>query len=91
MVYDLIVRREVDPEDDRNRGVTEDRSVTTREGHPMRIICYTEPVSGGTYEFLTNEMDLPPGVVAELYRRRWDVEKTFDGMGVLVCSWFTGA
>ena len=80
MVYDLIVRREVDPEDDRNRGVTEDRSVTTREGHPMRIICYTEPVSGGTYEFLTNEMDLPPGVVAELYRRRWDVEKTFDGI-----------
>lgn len=78
MVYDLIVRREVDPEDDRNRGVTEDRSVTTREGHPMRIICYTEPVSGGTYEFLTNEMDLPPGVAAELYRRRRDVEKTFD-------------
>ena len=28
--------------------------------------------------FLTNEMDLPAGVIAELYRRRWDVEKVFD-------------
>ena len=44
----------------------------------MRIVCYTEPESGETYEFLTNEMDLPPGVVVELYRRRWDVEKVFD-------------
>ena len=78
MAYDLIETREVDLRDKRNRGVTEDRSVMTREGHLMRIIRYTEPESGETYEFLTNEMDLPPGVMVELYRRRWDVEKVFD-------------
>jgi len=35
-------------------------------------------VSGQSYELLTNEMDLPPGVIAELYRRRWEAEKVFD-------------
>ena len=78
MVYDWIENRDVDRRDKRNRGVTEDRRVMTREGHPMRIVCYTEPEGGETYEFLTNEMDLPPGVIAELHRRRWEVEKVFD-------------
>jgi hypothetical protein len=78
MVYDLIEQREVNRRDPRNRGVTEDRRVMTREGQLLRIVCYTEPESGETYEFLTNEMDLPPGVIVELYRRRWDIEKVFD-------------
>lgn len=78
MVYDWIESRVVNRRDKRNRGVTEDRKVVTRDGHPMRIIFYTEPESGETYEFLTNEMDLPPGVIVELYRRRWNVEKVFD-------------
>jgi hypothetical protein len=78
MVYDWIESRVVNRRDKRNRGVTEDRKVMTREGHAMRIIRYTEPESGETYEFLTNEMDLPPGVIVELYRRRWEVEKVFD-------------
>jgi hypothetical protein len=78
MVYDWINSRLVDRRDKRNRGVTEDRTVMTAEGHRMRIIFYTEPESGATYEFLTNEMDLPPGVLVELYRRRWNVEKVFD-------------
>jgi hypothetical protein len=67
-----------DRADPRNRGVQEDWRVTSRAGHALRLICYLDPVSGQAYEFLTNEMDLPPGVLAELYRRRWDVEKVFD-------------
>ena len=27
---------------------------------------------------MTNEPDLAPGILAELYRRRWEVEKVFD-------------
>jgi hypothetical protein len=50
----------------------------TREGHSLRLIGYVDPVAGKAYEFLSNELDLPPGVLAELYRRRWDVEKVFD-------------
>ncbi len=78
MVYDWIESRLVDRGDARNRGVSEDRVVLTREGHRMRIIYYTDPESGKAYEFLTNEMDLPPGVIVELYRRRWEAEKVFD-------------
>ena len=27
---------------------------------------------------MTNALELPPGVLAELYRRRWEIEKVFD-------------
>jgi hypothetical protein len=67
-----------DASDPRNRGVQEDMRVKTRDGHSLRLICYVDPITGKAYEFLTNEPDLPPGVLAELYRRRWDVEKVFD-------------
>jgi hypothetical protein len=67
-----------DRTDPRNRGVREDMRVKTRAGHRLRLICYVDPLTGKAYEFLTNEPDLPPGVLAELYRRRWDVEKVFD-------------
>ncbi len=69
-----------DRADSRNRGVREDFLVRTRDGHFLRMICYIDPVSQKPFEFLTNEMDLPPGVLVELYRRRWDVEKVFDGI-----------
>lgn len=69
-----------DKTDPRNRGVFEDIRVRTRDGHPLRMICYIDPISGKAFEFLTNEMDLPPGVLVELYRRRWNVEKVFDGI-----------
>ena len=78
MVYDWLDERPVDPHAPRQRGVTADRHIMTRQGQPMRIIAYTDPATGQAYEFLTNEMDLPAGVIAELYRRRWDVEKVFD-------------
>ncbi len=70
--------RDWDAGDPRNRGVYEDTQVRSREGHVLRIIGYVDPVSGKSFEFLTNEMDLPPGVLVELYRRRWNVEKVFD-------------
>lgn len=78
MVFDWIASRLYDRAHPRNGGVAEDRTVLTREGHPLRIIHYTDPESGQEYQFLTNEPDLPPGVIAELYRRRWDIEKVFD-------------
>ncbi len=67
-----------DKTDPRNHGVFEDIRVRTRDGHALRMICYVDPISGKAFEFLSNEMDLPPGVLVELYRRRWNVEKVFD-------------
>ena len=78
MVYDWIDSLEWNRSDPRNHGVTDDRRVKNSEGHTLRIVCYTDPRTGESYEFLTNEMDLPPGVIVELYRRRWEAEKVFD-------------
>jgi len=78
MVYDWIEDKPVDATDARNHGVVADSRICTREGHLLRIVRHTDPVGGESYEFLTNVMDLPAGVVAELYRRRWEAEKVFD-------------
>ncbi len=80
MVYDWIEDRPVDPNDSRNQGLQSDRLIALREGGLMRLIRYIEPDQGKTYEFLTNEMDLPACVLVELYRRRWEVEKVFDAI-----------
>jgi hypothetical protein len=78
MVFDWLDSVPVDLSDPRNHGVTEDRRVRTRDGHVLRIIYYTDPQTAEEYEFLTNEPDLPAGVIVELYRRRWEAEKVFD-------------
>jgi len=78
MVYDWLESVPVDGADPRNRGVTEDRRVMSRDGHRLRIISFIDPQTGEEFEFLTNEMDLPAGVLVELYRRRWEAEKVFD-------------
>src|SRR4029077_18340271 len=78
MVFGWLENRAMDRTDARNAGVAQDDAVLTREGHSLRLIHYVEPATGAKYEFLTNEPDLPPGVLVELYRRRWDIEKVFD-------------
>lgn len=78
MVFDWLESGEWDRLDARNHGVTDDRRVMFQGGHKLRVVYYTDPRSGESYEFLTNEMDLPPGVIVELYRRRWEAEKVFD-------------
>lgn len=80
MVLEWLASRAWDRADPRNQGVREDISVHTRAGYLLRLICFIDPATGDPFEFLTNEMDLPPGVLAELYRRRWDVEKVFDSL-----------
>jgi hypothetical protein len=78
MVFERTEDYSWDKADPRNHGVIADCKVRSREGHVFRLIMYQDPLSGKVYEFLTNEPDLPPGVIAELYRRRWEAEKVFD-------------
>lgn len=78
MVYDWLAERSWDRADACNAGVVSDRRVMTREGSELRIVRYVDPITGKEFEFLTNEPDLPPGVLVELYRRRWEAEKVFD-------------
>lgn len=78
MVFEWIEDYAWDRSDSRHQGVLVDCKVRSREGHLLRLIIYQDAASGKIYEFLTNEPDLPPGVIAELYRRRWEAEKVFD-------------
>lgn len=78
MIFEWVEDRPWDKADGRNHGVISDSFVRSREGHVLRLVIYQDATSGKIYEFLTNEPDLPPGVIAELFRRRWEVEKVFD-------------
>ena len=70
--------RSWDKNDPRNAGVISDELVRSSNGHSMRRVRYTDPVSGQSYSFLTTEMTLPPGLIAFIYKLRWDIEKVFD-------------
>ena len=61
-----------------NAGVVSDQLVAPGAGHLLRRTVYEDPVLGTRYTFLTNVMDVPPGVIAFLYKLRWDIEKAFD-------------
>ena len=66
-----------DVEDPINAGVCFDHQVGIA-GVMVRHIQYQCPQTGDVFDFLTNEMTIPPGLIARLYRMRWDIEKTYD-------------
>ena len=67
-----------DKTDERNRGVINDELVGPSNGTVMRRVTYKDPLTGKIYRFITNELTLPPGLIAFLYKLRWDIEKIFD-------------
>jgi hypothetical protein len=78
-----LVAREVRPlawnrKDRRNQGVLSDERVRFGEAGEFRRVRYQDPETGEIHELLTTEFHLPPGIIAQLYRLRWDIEKFFD-------------
>lgn len=73
---------EVDQDDAVNKGVLCDMQVRTKtDGYLVRRISYQCPSSGKVFNFLTNlHHSIRPGVIALLYKMRWDIEKVFDEM-----------
>lgn len=67
-----------DREDPRNGGVLANEMVGSSGAQAIRRVIYRDAQSGKTYTFLTSEMTLPPGIIAFLYKCRWDIEKVFD-------------
>lgn len=71
-----------DKNDPSNTNVLKDFLVTKklkRKNEKLRLIVYYDVERQKTYRFLTTlSTDIPPGLIAELYRRRWQVEKAFD-------------
>ena len=54
-------------------------SPTGRAGYPalLRRISYVDPETGNTLVFVTNQFDLAPLIIAQIYRRRWAIELFF--------------
>lgn len=78
MKLEVSAEQPIDHTQPINQGVRQDQWVSGHQGVLVRRIVYCCPVTQVTFEFLTNEMTLAPGLIALLYKRRWDVEKVFD-------------
>ena len=79
--FDIEVSAEqaFDRSDAFNRGVLADELVSTKSfGKLFRRIRYRCPQTEECFDFITNHMKVRPGVIAWLYKRRWDIEKTYD-------------
>ena len=80
----LRFRRIVSRPVERSHGVICDQTVAltlklSARRYPARLrrIRYRDPITGRTLIFLTNNFELPPQSVAELYRCRWQIELFF--------------
>ena len=78
MKLKVIGNYDFDQEDPRNNGVVDDQMVANSSGTMIRRVIYIDPVSGKRYRFLTNVFNIPPGLIAFLYKERWNIEKVFD-------------
>ena len=67
-----------DTKDPVNAGIESDLLMSSGNGFPIRLITYVCPATAERYQFLTSENTLPPGIIAFLYKMRWDIEKVFD-------------
>ena len=70
-----------DRSDEINAGVQADELVGSASSSVLlRRVSFLDVLTGITYEYLTNllESSVPPGVIAHLYKMRWDIEKSFD-------------
>jgi hypothetical protein len=62
-----------------NHGILSDQIIGTCAGVSLRRVIYQDPQTNIIYHYLTNlPVSVPPGVVALLYKMRWDIEKVFD-------------
>ena len=78
MALEVIAQKAWERADPRNQGVLADELVATSQGVCVRRVRYRCALRGEEFSFLTSEQTLPPGVIAHLYRLRWEIEKTFD-------------
>ena len=74
----VIGNYDFDRNDPRNNGVVSDQMIANGGETMIRRVIYVDPVSGKKYRFLTNEFTIPPGLIAFIYKERWNIEKRFD-------------
>ena len=78
MAFEIQKVLPVDYSNPINNGVLSDKLILSSAGTTLRLIRCEDPATGKIHTFLTNERTLPAGLLAQIYRMRWDVEKVFD-------------
>jgi hypothetical protein len=87
MKLDVIGQNPFDPALPINAGILADEIVATSQGVSVRRVIYQDPVTGIIYPYLTNlPASIPPGLIAMLYKARWDIEKVFDEFKNKLCE-----
>jgi hypothetical protein len=61
-----------------NAGVLSYDYVGCSAGVAMSRVKYQCPVTGKKFNFITSLSNISPGLIAYLYKLRWDIEKIFD-------------
>lgn len=71
----------------RHRGVLSDKVIRmwSDQGqqecpHDLRVVVYRDSETGRVFEFLTNNLDLSPVTIAQIYRDRWQIELFFKAL-----------
>lgn len=72
---DLMVMAEFgyDKKDPINAGVKSYELVGCSAGVTVHRVVYECPISGESYSFVTSLTNVPPGLIAYLYKTRWDI------------------
>ena len=68
----------IDRRDPINAGVLSYDIVGCSAGVMMHRVKYQCPITGKKYNFVTSLPYIAPGLIAYLYKTRWDIEKIFD-------------
>jgi len=77
MKLEVLGDLDYDPTDPLNAGVTAFQLVSVAS-QALRCVRYRCPQTGVELEFISSLTQIEPGVIAALYRSRWDIEKIFD-------------
>lgn len=87
MKLEVIGRNPFDPALSSNAGILADEMVATCQGVAVRRVIYQDPQTRIIYSYLTNlPGSIPPGLIALLYKARWDIEKVFDEFKNKLCE-----
>lgn len=82
-VYKIIEQRDIS-EAQQHKGILRDREIILGHDHDKkstkvraRLIIYKDPQTGKRLKFLSNNFRMAPATIAELYRKRWQIEVLF--------------
>lgn len=78
--FNILGERDFDKDDPVNAGVLKDETIGSgASAEAIRRVTYKCPESENIYSYVTNlPRKVRPGVVAFLYKKRWDVEKAYN-------------